>query len=257
MMRRLRTGAALILPALALLAACGSDDAAGSPPDVVGREFVSTEVSGHELVDGSTIRIAFETDTLSANAGCNTMNGGYSFDGDTLQVETLAMTQMACGEALTDQEAFVSGLLTNEPTVTLDGDELTIASGDETITMLDRQVAEPDLPVEGTDWMLDGIVANDAISTVPIGVEASLLIEDGQASIDTGCNQGATSVAVTDTTLTFDPIATTLMLCEESANEVQASVVGTLVGEVTYEIEADRLSIRAADGSGLDFRAAT
>jgi hypothetical protein len=47
------------------------------------------------------------------------------------------------------------------------------------------------------------------------------------------------------------------MLCEESANEVQASVVGTLVGEVTYEIEADRLSIRAADGSGLDFRAAT
>jgi heat shock protein HslJ len=52
-------------------------------------------------------------------------------------------------------------------------------------------------------------------------------------------------------------MAVTLMLCEEDANRVQDLVLSTLSGEVTYEIESDRLSIRAADGSGLDYRAAS
>jgi heat shock protein HslJ len=269
--------AVLLVSAAALLGACGSDDPSsepaggttggsdggttggsdgGNPPDVDGREFVSTEVEGHQLVEGSTIRLTFQDGNVSANAGCNTMSGGYTFEGDVLRVELLATTEMACPDPLMDQDAFVSGLLTSGPTVTVDGDTLTLTSGEETITMLDREVAEPDLPLEGTSWVLDGIVANEAISSVPVGVEASLLIEDGQASIATGCNNGSTSVEVTDQTLTFGPIATTMMLCEDDANQTQDAVLATLDGEVDYAIESDRLSISNPNGRGLEYRAA-
>jgi len=251
------TWTTVVLAAATVLAACGSDDSAASPPDVAGKEFVSTEVEGHELVPDTTIRITFAADTLSANAGCNMMNGGYSFDGDTLEVEAMASTMMFCDDGLGDQDTFVSEFLTSGPTVVLDGDQLTLTSGDVTVTMLDREVAEPDLPLEGTTWILDGLVTNDAISTVPLGVEASLLIEDGQASVDTGCNTGSGSVEITDTTLTFGPLAITLMACEEDADRTQTVVLTTLDGEVDYLIESDRLTIRHPDGTGLDYRAAS
>ncbi len=243
---------------LGFLAACGDDDdgAGGSPPDIDGREFVSEEVQGHELVPDSQIRIAFQDEALSANAGCNTMNGGYAFDGSTLEVEMLATTEMACEEPLMAQDQFVSELLMGGPTVTLDGDTLTITSGDTVVTMLDREVAEPDLPLEDTAWTLDAIIANEAVSGVPEGVESTLVIgADGSAAVNTGCNSGSTSVTVGDGTLTFDPMAVTLMLCEGDGGSVEQAVLATLAGEVTYSIERDVLSIRAADGSGLDYRA--
>ena len=250
--------ALLLAPALLVSGACGSDDSNESSDvsaaDLDGREFLSTDVVGHQLVVGSDIRLAFTADSLSANAGCNTMNGGYTIDGGALQVEMLATTEMGCDEALTDQDAFLSGFLTGAPTVVLDGDEMVLMSGDEQITFLDRDVADPDRPLEGTTWVAESVVSDQAVSSVPTGIEAKLVIEDGQASVDTGCNSGTTSVEVTDTTLTFGPMATTLVLCE--FQDFEDAVMSTLAGEVEYEIEADLLSIRQADGSGLDFRAA-
>lgn len=255
--RSARMSALLLAPALLVLGACGSDDSSGSDDvtaaDLDGREFLSTEVEGHQLVDGSEVRLAFDDVTVSANAGCNTMNGGYTIDGDTLEVEAMAMTQMACDEALMDQDAFVSGFLTSGPTIVLDGDELVLTSGEETITFLDREVADPDRPLEGTTWVVESVVSDQAVSSVPGGIEATLLIEGEQASVDTGCNSGTTTVEVTDTTITFGPMATTLALCE--FQDFEDAVMSTMTGEVEYEIEADLLSLRQPDGSGLDLRA--
>jgi heat shock protein HslJ len=254
----LRMSALVIAPALLVLTACGSDDSSGSSDvsasDLDSREFLSTDVVGHQLVEGSDIRLAFTAESLSANAGCNTMNGGYTIDGDTLQVEMLATTEMGCAEALTDQDAFLSGFLTGAPTVALDGDEMVLMSGDEQITFLDREVADPDRPLEGTTWVAESVVSDEAVSSVPTDIEATLVIDDGRASVDTGCNGGMTSVEVTDTTITFGSMATTFVLCE--FQDFEDALMSTLTGEVEYEIEADLLSIRLADGWGLDFRAA-
>ncbi|MDX2378820.1 MAG: META domain-containing protein [Acidimicrobiia bacterium] len=256
--RSVRMSALLLAPALLVIgAACGSDDSSDdadvSPADLDGREFLSTDVVGHQLVDGSEIRLAFDDERLSANAGCNTMNGDYTIDGDVLRVEMMAMTEMGCEEALTDQDAFVSGFLTSGPTIALDGDELVLTSGEEMITFLDREVADPDRPLEGTTWMVESTVSEQAVSSVPGGIEATLVIDGDTANVDTGCNSGTTTVEVTDTTLTFAPMATTLALCE--FQDFEDAVMSTLSGEVDYVIEADLLSLRRPDGSGLDLRA--
>ena len=101
---------ALPLVAATALAACGSDSAGSStsdgltdstPTDSVeanvptsssadsagldGREFVSTQVDGYEVVPDSVIRISFEDGSVSINAGCNTMFGAYTVDGRRAQ----------------------------------------------------------------------------------------------------------------------------------------------------------------------------
>jgi heat shock protein HslJ len=252
----------LVASALAVAAACGSDDdssssgAAPTADDLAGSTFESTEVSGHDLVADSTITLAFEADTLSASAGCNTMNGGYTIEDGDLEVSALAMTMMACEDSLMEQDTWLSEFLGSGPTIALDGETLTLSADDTTMTL----VAQAPADVEGTTWVVTGIVANEAVSSVPAGTEgaATLTITDGQAAIETGCNTGSGTVEVTDTTMTFGPVALTRKACEPEVTELEASVVLVLDGEVAYEVDGDTLSMRktGADGEiGLQFAA--
>ena len=115
-----------LLGASLALGACGSEGA-----DLAGRTFTSTEVRGHELAPGSTITLTFEEGRISANGGCNTLNGSATWEGDTLEVaEPLASTMMACDEALMEQDQWLSEYLTSSPALEVDGDTLTL--GDDT-----------------------------------------------------------------------------------------------------------------------------
>ena len=260
-----RTALTLLALSALALAACGSDDdspaaddslpAVGSAPtaaDLTDRSFESTEVTGHELVADSTIELAFMADSVAARAGCNSMNGGYEIVDGTLEVGVMAATMMACDDALMDQDTWLSDFLTSSPEIALDGDTLTLTGADATVTLSAVQPAE----LEDTTWNVTGIVANEAVSSLPMDAEASITITDGPAAIRTGCNNGSTSVEITDTTITFGPIAVTKMACPPELTELEASVLAVLDGEVTYEIAGDSLSLRNADGDvGLELTA--
>lgn len=242
-----------ILPLLALaavgLAACGSDSSSSSgsaPLELDGSTFESTAVEGYDLVSGSVIKLGFADGSLSANAGCNTMAGGYTLDGDVLTAPALISTMMACDEALMAQDTWLSGLLSSSPTVALDGDTLTVTGSDATITM----AKQAPVAIDGTKWVLSGTVANEGISSLPADAVASLTITDGQAAVETGCNNGSGTVEVADTTLTFGPLATTRKACTEELNTLEAFTVSVLDGEVTYKITGDKLSIRKAAAAG-------
>jgi len=249
-----------------LLGACGSDatssdtstqsaDSEASVPasdlDLDGRTFVSTAVVGHDLVADSQIRLAFQDASISVNAGCNTLVGGYTIEGDTLQAPVLAMTQMACDPALMDQDTWLSETFSGSPTLVLEGDDLTVTGADgSTITFLDAVVAEPAQPLEGTRWVVDGLLANEGISTVPLGAEAAITITDGTAAVEAGCNTGSAAVEITETTITFGPLALTRMACGPEQTELENAVVAVLSGEVTYTIDSSTLQLRKAADSG-------
>lgn len=131
-----RAGALLWRTAIAgaaaalLLAGCGG----GSGADLAGSTYTSTEVRGHDLVEGSQVTLTFADGRISANAGCNTMSGPATWEGETLEVEgPLASTMMACEEPLMEQDAWVSEFLTSSPDLAADGDELTL--GDDSTGM--------------------------------------------------------------------------------------------------------------------------
>jgi heat shock protein HslJ len=134
----LRSAVALLALAALPLAGCGDDDDGATAPtiaDLDGRTFVSTSVEGQTLVEGSQVSIAFEEGSISVQAGCNTLFGGVELDGSTLVTTgQLATTQMACDDALMAQDDWLAAMLTAGPEVTLEGDTLTLATDDVTIT---------------------------------------------------------------------------------------------------------------------------
>ncbi len=266
--------AAIACAALLALGACGSDgspDSTGDrttdslpsttpstdPSDVselssllAGRTFLSTGLDGHTLVEGTQIALSFEHTSMSASAGCNQLGGTMSIDGDTLVVGDMMQTEMGCEEALMEQDTWLGSLLQARPTLSLDGDTLSVTSADSTVTLVDREVADPDLPLVGTTWVVDGLIDGDAISSVPKNTEASMTITDGQATLHTGCNTGDALIEISDSTITFEPVEITAMACEPDAMRLEAAVTNALRGEVSYSIEAGRLTLLVVDDDG-------
>ena len=140
---------ALLLAFALLFAACGDDDSGGddvstggdggSAPvtydDLDGKTFASTDVTGHELVADTTIDLTFAEQRISALAGCNTQNGDVDVTDGVLVVRQLASTMMACDDPLMAQDQWLAGFLEGEPEVALDGETLTLTSGDEVIEL--------------------------------------------------------------------------------------------------------------------------
>ncbi len=220
----------------------------GSPSDSLdGRSFVSAQVDGYDLVPDSFITISFDDGSVSVNAGCNTMFGAYTTDGDVLSAPALAMTMMACEPALMTQDTWISALISSDPTFTIEGDTLTITGSDAQVITL---VEEADQPLEGIRWVVDGLVATEAVSTVPVGAEASITITDGTAAVEAGCNTGSAPVTITDTTITFGPLMLTRMACPEPQTTLENAVVAVLDGEVAYTIEGDKLQLRKSGDAG-------
>ena len=148
--------AAAVLATLALTACSNSEKAstetaptgtAESKPETAtavaghalsGHTFTATEVTevtGHTLVDGSSLTLAFEGDRVAVQAGCNNMNSDYTYDGTTLEVPLLASTMMACEPALMEQDQWVSDFLAATPDADLSGTTLTLTSGDTTVVL--------------------------------------------------------------------------------------------------------------------------
>jgi len=232
----------------------GSPGATPGRQGLEGRTFLATASDGRALVAGSRVRISFQGGQIGASGGCNSLGGPYAIDGDRLVVRQLGGTDMACERPLMDQDAWLAGLL-DGATITLAGDTLTLAKEGDRLTLLDREVADPDRPLIGTRWVVEGLISAETVSSVPLGVVAALTFTGGRVDVEAGCNRGGGAVTVTDATITFGPIALTKMACAGAAMAVEQALTATLSGEVRYAIDAGGLTLQGGAG-GLMLRAA-
>lgn len=141
-MKRGIVPAALLLAALPL-AGCGSeDDSASEPPasvtadDLDGSSYASTEVTGHELVEGTRVQVSFEDGVLAVSAGCNTMSGEYDVTGEQLAWSgEPAATMMGCLEDVAAQDQWLTSLFQSGVTVRLVDGELELTQDDVVLTL--------------------------------------------------------------------------------------------------------------------------
>src|SRR5690242_11336508 len=187
--------AGLLVAATLVVAACSSGAGAGATASaapigapaatvdaLAGRTFLSTGATGHDIAAGSAIRLAFEETRIGANAGCNQMNGEYEIVDGALAVGPMAMTEMACEQALMDQDAWLAAYL-DGAAATLDGDMLTLTKEGTTVTFSDKKVADPDRPLVGTDWVVTGVVSGDAVSSVPEAAKAGIVFDASSVAV--------------------------------------------------------------------------
>lgn len=247
-----------------LLAGCGASGvgAAGVGP-LAGRTFLSTAVSeqgsARPLVAGTRIRLAFDGDSkIDAHAGCNHLFGTATVDGDHLVVADLGGTDMGCDSALHEQDRWLTRFLGSRPSWKLDGDVLVLRSETTELTLTDRRVADPDRPLQNTRWVVESIADRQAVSSVPAGVEAYLVFQQGDRVIgSTGCNRLSGTAVQASGTITFAKIVTTKIACAADVARVEEAVLAVLKGTVTSTVEASQLILTHPSGRGLHLRAAS
>lgn len=244
---RVRSFLAILL--VLTLAGCGDESAVA---DMSGRTFVSESVTGHELVPDTRVQVEFRDGGVSVTAGCNHLFGALRIEGERLFVESMGGTEMGCDPRRHAQDEWIQDLLGAGPTYELDGDRLRLTVGEVVLTLLDSEVATPDRPLEGTTWIVDGIVDGDAASSVPGNDETTLVFADGEVAVRS-CNQGSAKVTIDGDALVIGALAMTKMACEDMIVETHVSAV--LDGRITYAIDASTLTLTHPSGKGLMLRA--
>jgi heat shock protein HslJ len=107
-----------------------------STADLEGMTYKSTSVTGHDLVSGTTVKLAFEADTMSVGAGCNGMGGPFAVDGGKLAwTGEPHSTMMACSDELAAQDDWLRQAFSDGWDVTTDGSTLTLTQGDVTMEL--------------------------------------------------------------------------------------------------------------------------
>ena len=250
-------GFLMVLAVGLLVTACGGDsDSSASDSssssgssvtasDLDGSTFQSTSVEGHDLVAGSTVRLTFEDGSLSANAGCNTMSSPYVVtDGRLAWTGPPMATMMGCPDDLINQDTWLLNLLQAGADATLEGDDLTLVSGDVTLH-LQRETTEPAAEFLGKTWTVTETITGNSVAALPAGATAPMLqVEaDGTVQLDTGCNRGATKVTAEEDTLHFEPAAITRMACPPPASDIEQAVLQTLEGSVAVTVDGSTATL--------------
>lgn len=232
----------------------------GNGPALNGRTFLSITVTdggvAKALVPGTVIRISFTDGQLGASAGCNSIGGSYTIDGNTLSFQGGSMTEMGCDPARHAQDDWLVTILGARPTIALNGNDLVLRSATTTITMLDREIADPDQPLVGPTWTLSSIITGEMVSSVPAGITATIKFNaDGTVDIQPGCNSGGGTYAVDGDAITFGNLITTEMACMGGGSSVEEAVLTVLSAQqITFAIDAGSLTLMAGD-IGLQFSA--
>ena len=246
--------AALALPLVLLLAAssCGGGDPGTDPDRLAGITWVLDAASTGSLLDeppaGARVDIRFDDGELRGTSGCNQYGGSYEAGGDgTISFGAMMMTEMACDEPrMALESAYIEALgAVTGFQVTDNG--LLLTGGTVALTYTE-EVPMDALPLEGTAWTLDTIASGtDAVSSVLNGTTSTLSLADGQAGGSAGCNTFSGAYELDGTSLTFGPLASTLMACAEEVMAQEATIFEALGSVASWSVEENRLSLLDAD----------
>jgi heat shock protein HslJ len=238
----------------------GGGDESSEAGNLWGRTFLSTTATENgeprPLVPGTQLRLTFQNGQVRAHAGCNHMTGPASLDGGRLGVGALTSTLMSCGDALDEQDRWLARFLSANPTWRLDGDDLILSTGDTEIRLTDQRIADPDRPLRDTRWVVDSIIDNQSLTSVPAGVEAYLMLRDGdRVEGFTGCNTFGGTAVERGGRITFSNIFSTRKACPGESGRLESAVLSVLDGEVAAQLEADTLTLTRPYGRALRLHA--
>jgi heat shock protein HslJ len=114
-----------------------------------------------------------------------------------------------------------------------------------------RGTANGSVPVDGLDDLTGSWLAvNDTTTPAPVQGTVRLVFEGGQVVAQTGCNTASGVVAVEDSVLVADALATTRMACEPALMEQERWVLEMLTSRPRLELSGPFLALHWGDGEG-------
>lgn len=233
-----------------VLAACGLDPAASQVEGAW--RLTSGEHQGQPVpvLPDAGITMNIEGSEVRGVAACNHYGGTLELSGDQVAIDALSMTEMGCpGDLGASQDAFLAAIVEVE-TVSRQGDRLVLAGPQTELTFeLVPPVADADLV--GSTWVLDSLIAGDAVSSV-MGEATLDLAEDGTISGFTGCRTFDGDYAISGTEMRVTGLTTDDRACTDDLVAQDNQVLEVLNDTSSVEIEGQRLTLRSG-ALGLSF----
>ncbi|MGI6022043.1 MAG: META domain-containing protein [Methanoculleus sp.] len=229
----------------------------GMPIDLAGSSWTLTSLideggSMAPIITGTTVTTLFDADGIrvSGLAGCNHYSADYTRNGADITIKSAVRTDMYCGEpeGLMDQEDRYLSLLTDVSSYWVEGDRLILSDKEGAdLLVLDRAAEVPDLPLVGTDWVLDSYsTGRDAISSVITGTTITAkFTDDSKITGSAGCNHYGGEYLLDGANLSVSSLFSTLMYCgePEGVMEQEARYLGLFDSVTGYRIDGDRLDL--------------
>ena len=172
----------------------------------------------------------------------------------------LAMTEMAC-PGLMRQEQWYGDFLASSPRIEVDGETLTLAAGEVTITFTDRDVVDGPAAVEGVTSRLESVTrtrGNSASGTGgPWYRKATLRLEDGHVGGRSGCNGYGADAALEGDRLRVSEVISTKRACSRARMRVERAFHRVLESDPVWSVSPTTLTLTTPNGKlGLQFRKA-
>ncbi|MFB6713513.1 MULTISPECIES: META domain-containing protein [unclassified Streptomyces] len=255
-----------VLVSLLALTSCGTERGDGSRSGAGSGGAVRTElpVTGIRWgVDSVTVdgkRTAAPADAhveidakgrASGNYGCNLFTADVRVDGETLTVGPATSTERGCEKDVQRFETVMSRAFSGELTAAVADRKLTLTSADGDSIALTSQ---PPAPLTGTTWTVTSLVSGSDASSLPAGTEGEARIvfgKDGSVHGSFGCNGFRGRATVSGSTITFDSVDSTKMMCPDPRMKLERAVLAVLDGKTTYRIDHRSLSLTAENGEGI------
>jgi heat shock protein HslJ len=105
--------------------------------------------------------------------------------------------------------------------------------------------------LEGTPWVVRGVVVDGTLATMPVeGPVATMVLRDGRARGDGGCNVFASSYLLDGSAVTFGPVNATRRQCLVAA-PAEDPLFRSLPLVASWSIVDDELTLLGADAAPL------
>jgi heat shock protein HslJ len=234
--------------ALLIVAVVAREDIGSSGGSIEGVDWILDEASlgmlGGDVPVGAVVSLRLEDGVASGSAGCNSYTGSYSIDGTSIAFAGFAQTQMACDEPLMTLDQAYLAALASVDAFQASGDALVLTGSG--LALSYGQLSQAALT--GTTWTLDSIASGSAVSSASVPADI-VFLDDGTVSGSTGCNRFSGTYQADGVALTFSPLMTTKMACDDAANAQELAVLAGLAATTAYAIDGSTLSLVDAAGS--------
>lgn len=232
-----------------ILAACTSSGSQQGD-DLTGKVWALTELMGNPPMAGTGISAQFTADgKVSGSAGCNRYSGTYTVSGNNITFSSpMATTMMMCEQPAMDQESAYLKALGEVKTFAVNGDQLTLTTGDGTKLAVFKAQSQD---LEGTSW--EATAYNNGKQAVVGVLEGTTLTasfgKDGALSGNSGCNEFNGPYKVNGGQITIGPLASTMKMCSdpEGVMDQEAQYLAALQSAASYEIEGNVMQLRTKD----------
>ncbi|RIK45616.1 MAG: hypothetical protein DCC58_05905 [Chloroflexi bacterium] len=243
-------GVVLLVAALGL-AACGN---LSNSPDLVGTNWGLDELGGADALAGVSVTMRLTDDgQISGSSGCNRFTGTWQGGSNrALTIGPVASTLMACSDPVDAQEQAFLAALENTARYRIDDDELYLLDGSGAV-LAEFEVLQT-ARLTRTNWEVVMFNAGQQALVGPLdGTRMTAVFgTDKRVSGNAGCNTYSTDYLADRGSMTIAPeIISTRMACDEPIMEQEMQFLTILPQAATYELGADTLYLRAADGSLL------